>query len=88
MKLIAAGIAGVAGNYAALQPLISQGGNSVALLAELNVLIAAGQISAATLSLMQSALDTIDVSTASGANNRLYAALTLVMSAPEYLIQK
>ena len=87
-KLIAAGIAGVAGNYAALQPLISQGGNSAALLEELNVLIAAGQISAATLSLMQSALDTIDVSTATGANNRLYAALTLVMSAPEYLIQK
>jgi uncharacterized protein (DUF1800 family) len=87
-KLIANGIAGVPGNYSALQPLIDQGGNSAALLAELNVLIAAGQISAPTLTLMQSALDTIDVSTASGVNDRLYAALTLVMCAPEYLVQK
>jgi hypothetical protein len=68
--------------------LVSQGGNSAALLAELNVLIAAGQISTTTLSLMQSALDTIDTSTPTGANNRLYAALTLVMCTPEYLVQK
>jgi uncharacterized protein (DUF1800 family) len=87
-NLIANGIAGVPGNYSALQPLIDQGGTSAALLAEINVLIAAGQISAQTLSLMQSALDTIDVSTASGANDRLHAALTLVMCAPEYLVQK
>jgi hypothetical protein len=87
-KLIADGIAGVPGNYSALQPLIDQGGTSAALLAELNVLIAAGQISAQTLTLMQSALDTIDVSTTTGPNDRLYAALTLVMCAPEYLVQK
>ncbi len=87
-KLVANGIGGVAGNYGALQPLVNQAGNSAALLAELNVLLAAGQISAATLSLMQGALDTIDVSTPTGANNRLYAALTFVMCAPEYLVQK
>ena len=66
---------------------MNQGGNSAALLAELNVLIAAGQLSAATLSLMQGALDTIDVTTM-GTNARLFAALTLVMCAPEYLVQK
>ncbi|HEY2465390.1 MAG TPA: DUF1800 domain-containing protein [Steroidobacteraceae bacterium] len=87
-NLIANGIGGVPGNYSAVQPLVNQGGNSAALLAELNVLIAAGQISTATLSLMQSALDTIDTGTATGANNRLYAALTLVMCTPEYLVQK
>ena len=87
-NLIAKGIGGVTGNYTALQTLVNQGGNSAALLAELNVLIAAGQISAATLSLMQGALDTIDVSATAGADNRLYAALTLIMCAPEYLIQK
>jgi hypothetical protein len=36
---------------------------------------------------MQSALDTIDVTTM-GTNPRLFAALTLVMCAPEYLVQK
>jgi uncharacterized protein (DUF1800 family) len=86
-NVIANGIGGVPGNYNALQPLINQGGNSAALLAELNVLIAAGQLSAATLSLMQGALDTIDV-TSMGTNDRLFAALTLVMCAPEYLVQK
>ena len=86
-NLIANGIGGVPGNYNALQPLVNQGGNSAALLAELNVLIAAGQLSAATLSLMQGALDTIDVTTM-GTNARLLAALTLVMCAPEYLVQK
>jgi hypothetical protein len=37
---------------------------------------------------MQSALDTIDATTTAGANDRLYAALTLVVCAPEYLVQK
>jgi uncharacterized protein (DUF1800 family) len=88
MNLIAKGVGGVQGNYTALLSLVNQGGNSAALLAELNVLIAAGQISAPTLTLMQGALDTIDTGTAAGANNRLNAALTLVMCAPEYLVQK
>jgi uncharacterized protein (DUF1800 family) len=87
-NLIANGVGGVPGNYSALQPLVNQGGNSAALLAELNALIAAGQISEATSSAMQSALDTMDVSTPTAANNRLYAALTLVMCTPEYLVQK
>ncbi|MDP9082774.1 MAG: DUF1800 domain-containing protein [Pseudomonadota bacterium] len=87
-NLIATGIGGVPGNYSALQSLVNQSGNSAALLAEINVLIAAGQLSVATLGLMQSALDTMDVSTPTAANNRLHAALTLVMCAPEYLVQK
>jgi uncharacterized protein (DUF1800 family) len=85
--LIADGIGGVLGNYSALQSLVNQGGDSAALLAELNVLIAAGQLSTPTLTLMQGALDSIDVTTA-GTNDRLFAALTLVMCAPEYLVQK
>jgi hypothetical protein len=66
---------------------VNQGGNSAALLAELNVLVAAGQISAGTLTLMQGGLDSMDVTTM-GTNDRLFAALTLVMCAPEYLVQK
>jgi hypothetical protein len=87
-KIIANGIGGVPGNYSALQPLVNQSGTSAALLAELNVLVAAGQISTASLGLMQGALDSIDVSTPTGSNDRLYAALMLVMCAPEYLVQK
>ncbi len=79
------GVAGLKGNYSALLPLV---GDSAALLAELNVLLAAGQLSTATLALLKTALDSISTSTATGQNNRLYAALTLVMAAPEYIAQK
>ena len=79
------GVGNVKPVYTALTPLVA---DSAALLAELNVLLAAGQISAATLAQMKAALDTISTSTTAGQNNRLYAALTLVLAAPEYITQK
>ena len=79
------GVGNVKPVYTALTPLLT---DSAALLAELNVLLAAGQISAATLAQMKAALDTISTSTTAGQNNRLYAALTLVLAAPEYITQK
>ena len=79
------GVGGVKGNYGALTALIA---DSAALLAELNVLLAAGQISATTLAQLKTALDTISTSTTAGQNNRLYAALTLVLACPEYITQK
>ncbi len=82
---ISNGVAGLRANYSALLPLVS---DSAALLAELNVLLAAGQLSAATLTSLKTALDSINTSTTAGQNNRLYAALTLVMAAPEYIAQK
>jgi hypothetical protein len=62
--------------------------DSAALLAELNVLLAAGQISAATLASMKTALDTMPVTTDAGKTNRVLAALLLVLACPEYLVQK
>ena len=60
--------------------------DSQALLTELNLVLAAGQISATTLAQMKAALDTISVATSAGLNNRIYAAITLVMASPEYLV--
>ncbi len=79
---------GITRDYAALLALITPSNDSAALLAELNVLLAAGQLSAATLASLKTALDTIAVATPAGQLNRLYAALTLVMAAPEYITQK
>jgi uncharacterized protein (DUF1800 family) len=79
---------GITRDYTALLALITPLGDSAALLAELNVLLAAGQLSAATLAPLKSALDTVAVTTPAGQLNRLYAALTLVMAAPEYITQK
>jgi len=84
-RSIAQGIGGMKADYAALMPLVN---DSAALLAELNVLLAAGQLSLATLATLKTALDSIATSTASGQNNRIHAALTLVMAAPEYIAQK
>jgi uncharacterized protein (DUF1800 family) len=84
-KAIANGVAGLKANTAFLMPLVA---DSAALLAELNVLLAAGQLSSATLAALKTALDTIAVATPVGQANRINAAITLVMVAPEYLAQK
>ena len=84
-KNIASGLAGMTPDYSALLPLAA---DSAALLAEANVLLAAGQLSAQTLAALKAALDSISTSTATGASNRVKAALTLVMAAPEYIAQK
>jgi uncharacterized protein (DUF1800 family) len=84
-KAIANGVAGLKANTAFLTPLVN---DSAALLAELNVLLAAGQLSGPTLSALKTALDTIAVATPAGQANRINAAITLVMVAPEYLVQK
>ena len=60
--------------------------SSQSLLDRLNLVLAAGQISAATIAQMKAALDTISVATSAGLNNRIYAAITLVMAGPEYLV--
>ena len=70
-------------DYASLTTLAT---DSAALLAELNLVLAANQISAATIAMMQTALDTISTATNAGLLNRIYAAIVLVMASPEYLV--
>ena len=84
-SVIAYGWRGLHGDYTNLSAIAN---DSAALLAEINVLLAAGQISSTTLASMKTALDTISVTTAQGRTNRVNAALTLVMCSPEYLVQK
>ncbi len=65
-------------DYSALTPLAA---DSQALLDELNLLLAAGQIHPAVIGQMKTALDTITNTT-----NRIYAAVLLVMASPDYLV--
>jgi uncharacterized protein (DUF1800 family) len=83
--LIVSGAGEAKADYSSLSSLIP---DSQALLNELNLILAAGQISAGTIAAMKAALDSIAVTTTAGQNNRLYAAIVLVMAAPEYLVQK
>lgn len=59
-----------------------------ALLDELNLVLAAGQIPATTISTLQGALQTIAATTDAGRLNRVHAALVLVLAAPEYVTLK
>ena len=72
-------------DYAALTTIAA---DSAALLAELNLVLAAGQIGAGTIAQMKTALDTIATATTAGTLNRIYAAIVLVMASPEYLVQR
>ena len=83
--IIGNGIVGLFPDYATIRPLVS---DSAALLAELNVILAGGQLSAATLASLKTALDTINIATTQGSNNRLYAAVMLVLASPEYITLK
>jgi hypothetical protein len=83
--LIVGGAGEAKPNYSALTAIAA---DSQALLDELNLVLAANQISAATIAQMKTALDTIATSTSTGINNRIYAALVLVMASPEYLVQR
>ncbi|MBS0506613.1 MAG: DUF1800 domain-containing protein [Proteobacteria bacterium] len=72
-------------DYATLMPLA---GNSAALLAEINQVLAAGALSAATLGQIQAAVDSVAPTAANAQQNRIFIALTLVMASPEFIAQK
>lgn len=61
--------------------LIAIAADSQALLDELNLVLAAGQIHSTVIAQMKTALDTITNTT-----NRVYAAVLLVMASPDYLV--
>ncbi|HZY19095.1 MAG TPA: DUF1800 domain-containing protein [Ramlibacter sp.] len=75
----------VRADYGALLALAP---DSRALLDEINLLLAARQLSAPTLAALKTALDTVPVATDAGRRNRVQAALLLVLACPEYLVQK
>jgi uncharacterized protein (DUF1800 family) len=83
--VVASGVGDVKADYSALVPLAD---NAQALLEELNTVLAAGQIDAATLATLRTALDTMASGTATARNNRIYAALVLVLASPQFLVQK
>jgi uncharacterized protein (DUF1800 family) len=82
-SLIVNGAGEAKADYSSLTTLAT---DSQALLNELNLVLAANQISSATLTQMKTALDTISASTSTGVSNRIAAAIVLVMAAPEYLV--
>lgn len=62
--------------------------NPGALFNRLNTLLAGGQLSSTTATLIQNAVNTISMSTPAGALNRVKATIMLIMCSPEYIVQK
>jgi hypothetical protein len=58
------------------------------LVAHLNLCLAAGNVSDANLSLISGAVSSISATTDAGVLNRIYAAILMIMSSPDYLIQR
>ncbi|MEI7738611.1 MAG: DUF1800 domain-containing protein [Betaproteobacteria bacterium] len=87
MQRVVAG-SGVGDVKADYTSLIAIAKDSGALLAELNTLLCAQQLSAEMLAGMKAALDTISITTTAGLMNRIYAALILVFACPQYIVLK
>ena len=83
--VISKGSGDVKGDYAALMPLAD---SAQALLDEVNLLLAAGQLSVSTVALIKGGLDAMPSGTDVARLNRIYAALVMVMAAPEFIVQK
>jgi uncharacterized protein (DUF1800 family) len=82
---VSKGVGDVKADYTALLPLAD---NAQALLDELNTVLTAGQLSSTSVALMKGGLDAMAAGTDTARLNRIYAALTLVMAAPEFIVQK
>lgn len=84
-RTVSQGFGDVRANYT---PLMSLAGNADALLAELNLVLAAGQVSAPTMAMLARAVDSMPAGSQPARLRRIHAALTLVLASPEYIVQK
>ncbi len=84
-RAIGSGIGDVSASYSSELALAT---NVSALLARINLLLAANQVDTATLGQIGAALNTIDAGTAAGKLARVEAAIFLVMATPTYQVLK
>ena len=79
---------GVADVVAAYTRELALGGDVTALVDRLNLLLTAGQLSAATSASIRTVLSSLSAATAAAQLIRVQAGVLLVMTSPEYLVQK
>ena len=80
--------AGVGDLLADYSPLLALADDSAALLAEINLVLAAAQLSPATLATIATAVATMPAGNDPNRLKRIYASLTLVVAAPEFVVLK
>ncbi|MBI3367997.1 MAG: DUF1800 family protein [Burkholderiales bacterium] len=84
-RLVNGSVGDMLPDYTSLLTLADTG---AALLGELNLVLAAGAVGSVNLATMTGAIDSMAKGTDAARKNRIYAALMLVMAAPEYLVAK
>jgi len=82
---ISKGVGDVKADYAAL---LTMADTVPALVDEINLVLAAGQLGSDSLTLIRNAVGGMPTGTDAARANRVYAALTLVMASPEFIVQK
>ena len=83
--LIQSGTGDVRANYT---DILTRATDAAALVAEVNTVLAAGQLSAATVTTIRTAVESIGTTTPLLLANRVYTAILLTMASPDYLAQK
>jgi uncharacterized protein (DUF1800 family) len=83
--LISNGIGDIKGNYT---DLLAKAATSQALVDDINLNLAAGQLSVATMAQIRAAVDSIGTVAGADLLSRVHIALLLVMASPDYLVQK
>ncbi len=68
--------------------ILTKATDAAALVADVNTLLAAGQLSSATVTAIVAAVNSIGTTTPALLNNRVYTAILLTMASPDYLAQK
>jgi hypothetical protein len=68
--------------------LLALADDASALIAEINLVLAANQLGAATTAALTTAVTTMPGGTDALRRNRINAALVLVLAAPEFIVQK
>lgn len=84
-RVVSSGIGDVLADYSGLMVLAD---SSQALLDEINTVLAAGALSAATIATLFAAVNGMASGTDAARKNRIYATLTMVLAAPEFIVQK
>lgn len=79
------GVGDLAADY---NSLLALGENSSAVVDEIHLLLAAGQISTDNLALIKQAISSMPATTDRQKLSRIYAALTLVLASPEFIVFK
>ena len=76
------GVADLIPDYGDMLPHAS---DSAALVGEINLILAAGQLPSATISRIRGAVDSIPISSQNGPENRVKTAIILTLASPDYL---